>query len=288
MTDLPLAEHDLAALVEEWLDWSAAARELGVTEAKVRTMIRDHELAAAVPRPGAGPQVPAGFIEDGLPVKGLAGLLTVLHDGGYDDREVHRLAPPRPRPAGPADRRPAREPRVRGQAPGPGDGALGAPVTWNRQTITWVISAFALVAFVSLMLALGSEERTLPIGGDDPTPGAPPSASVGPDVDSGDTDPESGLQFVREDELPVFAQGTLALIDQGGPFPCDKDGSTFGNFEGLLPDRDRGYYAEFTVLKASGCQGPRGALRIVTGDGGEFFWTEDHYESFERIARRAG
>ena len=52
-------------------------------------MIRDHELAAAVPAPGAGPRVPADFIgEDGLPVKGLAGLLTVLHDGGYDDREI--------------------------------------------------------------------------------------------------------------------------------------------------------------------------------------------------------
>ena len=88
MSELPLAEHDLAVLVEEWLDWSEAGRLLGVTEAKVRTMIRDHELAAAVPSPGTGPQVPAGLIQDGLPVKGLAGLLTVLHDGGYDDREI--------------------------------------------------------------------------------------------------------------------------------------------------------------------------------------------------------
>ena len=88
MSELPLAEHDLAVLVEEWLDWSEAGRLLGVTEAKVRTMIRDHELAAAVPSPGTGPRVPAGLIQDGLPVKGLAGLLTVLHDGGYDDREI--------------------------------------------------------------------------------------------------------------------------------------------------------------------------------------------------------
>ena len=73
MSELPLAEHDLAALVEEWLDWSEAGRLLGVTEAKVRTMIRDHELAAAVPRSGRGPQVPAGLIQDGLPVKGLPG-----------------------------------------------------------------------------------------------------------------------------------------------------------------------------------------------------------------------
>ena len=78
---------DLAALVPEWIDWAAAAVQLGVTVAKVRTMIRDHELAAAVPAPGAGQQVPAAFIQDGLPVKGLPGLLTVLHDAGFDDRE---------------------------------------------------------------------------------------------------------------------------------------------------------------------------------------------------------
>jgi hypothetical protein len=86
---MTLAETDLSAVVDAWLDWDQAAALLGVTPAKVRTMIRDHELAAAVPRPGTGPQVPAAFIgDDGLPVKGLGGLLTVLHDGGYDDREI--------------------------------------------------------------------------------------------------------------------------------------------------------------------------------------------------------
>ena len=25
---------------------------------------------------------------------------------------------------------------------------------------------------------------------------------------------------------------------------------------------------------------------LIAGDGGEFYWTQDHYESFERIARR--
>ena len=82
-----LADADLADLVPEWLDWAETARRLGVTVAKVRTMIREHELAAAVPTPGAGQQVPAAFIQDGLVVKGLGGLLTMLHDGRYDDRE---------------------------------------------------------------------------------------------------------------------------------------------------------------------------------------------------------
>ncbi len=83
-----LAAADLAALVPAWLDWAGVAERLGVTPAKVRTMVRDHELAAAVPVSGAGPQVPEAFLgDDGAPVKGLAGLLTLLHDAGFDDRE---------------------------------------------------------------------------------------------------------------------------------------------------------------------------------------------------------
>lgn len=95
MTSEPtLAEADLAALVLEWIDWAEAARRLEVTVAKVRTMIRDHELAAAVPVPGEGQKIPADFIQedpDGFgsaPVKGLPGLLTMMHDNGYDDREI--------------------------------------------------------------------------------------------------------------------------------------------------------------------------------------------------------
>jgi hypothetical protein len=86
---MTLAEEDLSTLVDEWLGWREVADRLGVSEAKVRTMVRDHELAAAVPREGTGPQVPADFLgDDGLPLKGLSGLLTLLHDGGYDDREI--------------------------------------------------------------------------------------------------------------------------------------------------------------------------------------------------------
>ncbi|PUA80579.1 Rv2175c family DNA-binding protein [Nocardioides currus] len=84
---VPLAEADLGALVDEWLDWDQTADLLGVTPAKVRTMIKDHELAGAVPSPGGRPSVPAAFFQDGLIVKGLPGLLTVLHDNNFDDRE---------------------------------------------------------------------------------------------------------------------------------------------------------------------------------------------------------
>jgi hypothetical protein len=80
--------HDLGDLIGDWLDWKAAGAELGVSVSKVRQLIREHQLAAAVPREGAGQQVPAELIMDGEIVKGVSGLLTLLHDGGYDDRDV--------------------------------------------------------------------------------------------------------------------------------------------------------------------------------------------------------
>jgi hypothetical protein len=83
-----VVESPLAGLVSDWLDWKAAAEELGVTVSKVRQLIREHQLAAAVPSPGAGQQVPAELISDGQVVKGVPGVCTVLHDGGYDDRAI--------------------------------------------------------------------------------------------------------------------------------------------------------------------------------------------------------
>ena len=82
---------DLDELVGEWLDWAAAAKLLGVSVSRVRQWIREHQLAAVVPRPKAGQQIPAALIDDSGIVKGLPGVLTVLHDGGYDDAEALRF-----------------------------------------------------------------------------------------------------------------------------------------------------------------------------------------------------
>lgn len=81
-------QPDLTPLVEEWLDWAAVAEHLGVPTSKVRQLIREHQLAGAVPVPGEGVRVPAAFLADGEIVKGVPGVLTVLHDGGYDDRHA--------------------------------------------------------------------------------------------------------------------------------------------------------------------------------------------------------
>jgi len=84
----PLAEADLGRLVADWLDWDAAGDLLGVSASRVRALVKEHQLASGVPVAGEGPRVPALFIDDdGEIVKGLPGLLTVLHDGGYDDHE---------------------------------------------------------------------------------------------------------------------------------------------------------------------------------------------------------
>ena len=82
-------------------------------------------------------------------------------------------------------------------------------------------------------------------------------------------------------ELPGEARHTLYLIRKGGPFPYQRDGVVFGNFERGLPARDRGYYREYTV-PTSGIS-HRGARRIVAGRNGELFYTDDHYRSFKRI-----
>ena len=103
---------------------------------------------------------------------------------------------------------------------------------------------------------------------------------------SGDTDPTSGLKYVAVADLPQEAQNTLKLIDQGGPYPYSRDGVVFGNLEKILPKHDRGYYHEYTV-KTPG-EKDRGARRIVTGNAGERYYTDDHYKSFRRIAEDGG
>jgi len=82
-------------------------------------------------------------------------------------------------------------------------------------------------------------------------------------------------------QLPPEARRTQALIHQGGPFPYAKDGSVFGNREGLLPRRDRGYYREYTVPTPGSRD--RGARRIIAGQLAEYWYTADHYRSFQRI-----
>lgn len=119
-------------------------------------------------------------------------------------------------------------------------------------------------------------------GGSD---GGSESADAGQPGDGGDSAGSDTVivydWIIQVDDLPDEAWDTLYLIDDGGPYPYDKDGTTFQNREGRLPDHPRGYYREFTV-ETPGLS-HRGALRIVSGEDGELYWTADHYDSFAQI-----
>ena len=90
-------------------------------------------------------------------------------------------------------------------------------------------------------------------------------------------------------ELPREAADTLMLIKSGGPFPFRKDGIAFMNRERRLPEKPRGYYTEYTVRTPG--RADRGARRIIAGQGstgspatgGEYYYSDDHYETFRRI-----
>jgi ribonuclease T1 len=82
-------------------------------------------------------------------------------------------------------------------------------------------------------------------------------------------------------QLPPEARATLRRIREGGPFPYERDGTVFGNFERRLPAKERGYYREYTVPTPGVSH--RGARRIVAGPEGEYYYTDDHYRSFKRV-----
>ena len=96
-----------------------------------------------------------------------------------------------------------------------------------------------------------------------------------------------GLPALQEDSAssPSSENEAIAVvlqaIEDGDALPYEEDGQTFQNREGLLPPQPIGYYAEYTVETPGSPD--RGARRLVIGDGGETYYTDDHYASFTRI-----
>jgi ribonuclease T1 len=104
-----------------------------------------------------------------------------------------------------------------------------------------------------------------------PTPSAQPP--VQPD--------DRLAQLVPDDAERAELVKALGLIERGGPFPHKQDGSVFDNRERHLPQQPRGYYHEYTVRTPGASN--RGGRRIVRGDGGELYYTRDHYRTFIRL-----
>jgi ribonuclease T1 len=98
-------------------------------------------------------------------------------------------------------------------------------------------------------------------------------------------DAGTSIGSISVNELPREAVNTLSLIAAGGPFPYEKDGVVFGNFERILPPHRRGYYHEYTVPTPGAHN--RGAQRIVCGGPRKrtdnCYYSDDHYASFRRI-----
>jgi ribonuclease T1 len=133
----------------------------------------------------------------------------------------------------------------------------------------------AVLAVLALVVMVGLAACSSPA--EDP---APPSSSFSFLAAQPPAEWDGGT--VAVDQLPSGAHETLALIARDGPYPYDQDGSTFQNREGLLPDRQRGFYREFTV-ETPGLS-HRGARRFVVGDDAAAFYTDDHYDSFRFVA----
>jgi ribonuclease T1 len=154
----------------------------------------------------------------------------------------------------------------------------------NRNTLPLLLAALAVLA----LLAFGGTGVLGQFTPNTVTPGTVTQGTTteGPSSAAPDPGPAadnpSSLPEVRESALPAEARNTLALIRAGGPYRYSQDNQAFGNFERILPRKDRGYYREYTVPTPG--ESDRGARRIVAGDDGEKYYTDDHYETFRFIA----
>jgi guanyl-specific ribonuclease Sa len=136
----------------------------------------------------------------------------------------------------------------------------------------WLMLAFlAVMVLMAWIKAAPGDVATPAVAATPATPPVPTTSSALPPASANTQD------------LPPEVDATLARIAAGGPFPYERDGLVFGNFEGRLPARERGWYHEYTVPTPG--VGHRGARRIVTGGepASEFWYTDDHYETFRAI-----
>jgi filamentous hemagglutinin len=79
----------------------------------------------------------------------------------------------------------------------------------------------------------------------------------------------------------VNVRATIERIKAGETLPYRNDGSIFQNRERLLPIKPEGYYREF-VHPTPGISGP-GAQRIIQGQGGELYYSANHYRTFSPL-----
>jgi ribonuclease T1 len=91
------------------------------------------------------------------------------------------------------------------------------------------------------------------------------------------------IPSISINRLPPEATQTIQLIERGGRFPYRQDGTVFGNREHHLPIAPYRTYHEYTV-PTPGLQ-TRGARRIITAPQHVYYYTGDHYRSFQQVVR---
>ena len=149
-----------------------------------------------------------------------------------------------------------------------------APVEYDHGTVT------SQTAPIS-----GDAAEIRPSGPETPEETADPSSAV--DEDGEYTAPEDVADYLRAyGHLPgnfITKREAQALGWPGGDlwkYAPGKSigGDSFGNYEGLLPEDVR--YRECDVNYAGGS---RGAERVIYGDDGSVYYTDDHYASFTQL-----
>jgi len=101
---------------------------------------------------------------------------------------------------------------------------------------------------------------------------------------------------------PVRVNAIVSLVTKiinCEKLPYKEDGQIFANKEGRLPQMEKGYYREYTLIIPSGSQkefnvgdthftaypsySVRGPERLVIGGGSIIYYTPTHYDSFVQI-----
>ncbi|NWL32291.1 ribonuclease domain-containing protein [Paenarthrobacter nitroguajacolicus] len=149
-------------------------------------------------------------------------------------------------------------------------------VAFAGLVIAVVVLVVAMVGGGSLTAPTTAPPSGVPTAGQSTTPASGTATSAASAVANPST-----LPTINASQLPKEARQTLALIAKGGPYPYDRDGVNFGNFEGLLPKKSGGFYKEYTVPTPG--ESDRGARRIIVGKDSAKYYTPDHYESFTFI-----
>jgi ribonuclease T1 len=144
--------------------------------------------------------------------------------------------------------------------------------------------AVLIVALIALVL-----ERRPWSARATPAPSAPPrSEATVTSAPAREAPPRATQPSPQTRRLPIDdpeeareVERLLERIASGGPYLHRKDGTVFRNAERRLPQRANGYYHEFTVETPGSSD--RGARRVIKGNGGELYYTSDHYRTFRRI-----